>query len=160
MSAGSAVSISHGGSRTSIRSSSFSTTTWAFRFRGPERYADRYAAQPGQRAKYLGTRGMVCDTSAFLHPNVFACPKRYWFVEDLWLSYVLDDVFGWPLYKSAGEIATDADEHDQNRFLWPTKDRFFRYLVRRGWNPLLPDEKQPSAEELVSASANSSDSSG
>jgi hypothetical protein len=114
-------------------------STWGFRFRGRNRYSDRYPADPGQRVKYCGTRGMICDTSAFLHPAVFECPKRYWFVEDLWLSYVLDETFGWPLYKSAATIDTDADEHDQYRFLGPTKDRFHRYLVRRGWDPALPD---------------------
>jgi glycosyltransferase involved in cell wall biosynthesis len=133
-------------------------STWGYRFRGREQYADRYPAQPGQRIKYGGTRGMICDTSAFRHPSVFACPKRYWFVEDLWLSYVLDGVLGWPLYKSAAEIPTDADDHDQYRFLGPTKDRLFRDLVRRGWDPIIASEdeahdeppRDPASSDLAS----------
>jgi hypothetical protein len=126
-------------------------STWGYRFRGRHRYSERYPARPGERVKYCGTRGMICDTLAFLHPSVFACPKRYWFVEDLWLSYVLDDRLGWSMYKSAAEIETDADEHDQYRFLGPTKDRFHRHLVRRGWDPVLPAEDGA----LVSASVDS-----
>jgi len=123
-------------------------SSWGYRFDGKERYTDRYPAQPGQRIKYSGTRGMICDTSAFRHPSVFECPKRYWFVEDLWLSYVLDGVLGWTLYKSTAEIPTDADDYDQYRFLGPMKDRLFRDLVRRGWNPIIAsangaDHKSP-----------------
>ena len=61
-------------------------------------------------------------------------------------------------YKSAAQVATDADEHEQNRFLWPTKDRFFRHLVRRGWNPVLDEEE--GAHHAVSEAAASSGSSG
>lgn len=129
-------------------------TTWGFRFKGTHRYSDRYPAEPGERVKYCGTRGMICDSSAFLHPAVFACPRRYWFVEDLWLSYVLDNTLGWPLYKSAAHIATDADEHDQYRFLGPTKDRFHRNLVRRGWDPLLAEHH----DVLATASSESGSS--
>jgi hypothetical protein len=126
-------------------------SAWGYRFRGRERYADRYPARPGQRVKYCGTRGMVCDTSAFLEPAVFACPKRYWFVEDLWLSYVLDHLLAWPLFRSEAEIGSDADEHDQYRYLGPTKDRLFRYLVRRGWDPRLDDD----APAVATASSDS-----
>jgi glycosyl transferase family 2 len=127
-------------------------STWGYRFRGKERYTDRYPARAGQRIKYCGTRGMICDSNAFRHASVFACPKRYWFVEDLWLSYVLDGVLEWRLFKSATEIATDADEFDQYRFLGPTKDRLFRHLVRRGWDPTIgaldePDRPDPARLE-------------
>jgi glycosyl transferase family 2 len=112
-------------------------SAWGYRFDGRERYTERRRAEPGERIKYCGTRGMICDLDAFRHATVFACPKRYWFVEDLWLSYVLDGVLGWPLYKSAADIPTDADEFDQYRFLGSTKDRMFRHLVRRGWDPIV-----------------------
>jgi hypothetical protein len=110
---------------------------WAFRFNGTERYSDRVPALPGERVKYCGTGGMICDTRLFLDPGLFTCPRRFWFVEDLWLSYYADHVRGWPLYKSAAEVVMRRDEHDQFRLTMPTKDRLFRYLVRKGWNPLL-----------------------
>jgi glycosyltransferase involved in cell wall biosynthesis len=126
---------------------------WGFHFRGRERYWDRDPARAGQRVKYCGTGGMICDSRAFVQPSVFSCPKRYWFVEDLWLSYVLDQLPGWRLYKSAAEIEVDADQYEQYRFLLETKDRLFRYLVRRGWDPLLPTEESAQTEEVRSSSS-------
>lgn len=111
-------------------------STWGFRFRGTSHYWDRDAAAPGQRVKYCGTNGMICDTRVFLEPGLFRCPRRFWFVEDLWLSYYADHVLGWGLYKSGAEIVTEGDEHDQFRFLQASKDRLFRYLVGRGWDPV------------------------
>jgi hypothetical protein len=110
---------------------------WGYRFHGTARYGDRTAANPGERIKYCGTGGMICDTSAFLTAELFSCPKRFWFgVEDLWLSYYADHVLGWPLYKSGAEILTQSDEHDISRVVYPNKQRLFRYLVRRGWDPV------------------------
>jgi hypothetical protein len=108
--------------------------TRAFRFQG-ERYWDRVAARPGERAKYCGSGGMICDTRIFLERALFECPRRFWFVEDLWLSYFADRVLGWPLYKSRISLAMEVDEHDQFHYLRATKDRMFRYLVRKGWEP-------------------------
>jgi hypothetical protein len=110
---------------------------WGYRFRGTQRYADRVPARVGDRVKYCGTGGMICDTRAFLDAGLFRCPRQFWFVEDLWLSYYADHVLNWPLYKSAAELRIERDEHDQFRLLGPTKDRLFRHLVGRGWDPVL-----------------------
>jgi len=114
-------------------------SSWGYRFRGTDRYADRIPAGPGERVKYCGTGGMICDTRAFAESGLFACPRRFWFVEDLWLSYYADHVLRWPLYKSGAEVIVEPDRHDQYQLLLPTKDRLFRHLVRRGWNPVLPE---------------------
>jgi cellulose synthase/poly-beta-1,6-N-acetylglucosamine synthase-like glycosyltransferase len=118
-----------------FKSQTFSGT-WGYRFRGTRHYGDRVAAESGERIKYCGTGGMICDTRIFLEAGLFKCPRRFWFVEDLWLSYYADHVLRWPLYKSGAEISTDSDEYDQCNVLGGTKDRLFRYLVRRGWDPV------------------------
>jgi len=111
---------------------------WAFNFRGMTHFGDRIDAEPGEQVKYAGTGGLICDTRIFREPGLFDCPRRFWFVEDLWLSYYADHVLGWHLFKSAARVDGVADHLDQSRALGPTKDRLFRYLVRRrGWAPVL-----------------------
>jgi Glycosyl transferase family 2 len=112
---------------------------WAFRFRGTRSYWDRVAAAPGERVKFCGNGGMICDTQVFLETGVFKCPRRFWFVEDLWLSYYVDHVLGWPLFKSGATIVKEPDDQGQFHSLVATKDIMLRYLVRRGWDPLLPE---------------------
>jgi GT2 family glycosyltransferase len=120
---------------------------WAFNFRGRTHFGDRIDAEPGEQVKYAGTGGLICDTSIFREPGLFGCPRRFWFVEDLWLSYYADHVLGWRLYKSAAWVDGVADHLDQSRALGPTKDRLFRYLVRRrGWDPALVERAGANAQ--------------
>jgi hypothetical protein len=112
---------------------------WAFRFRGTRSYWDRVAASPGERAKFCGNGGMICDSSIFLEPGLFECPRRFWFVEDLWLSYYADHLMGWKLYKSGAGLVKEPADHGQFVSLGATKDLMFRYLIRKGWDPLLPE---------------------
>ena len=60
--------------------------------------------------KYVGTGGMVADTGVFTDDALFACPPRYWFMEDIWLSYYARAVRGWQLYRSSAEIGMIHDE--------------------------------------------------
>ena len=120
---------------------------WAYNFRGTTHFGDRIDAEPGERVKYAGTGGFICDTRIFAERGLYECPRRFWFVEDLWLSYYADDVLGWRLHKSAARIDGVADELDQSRALGPTKDRLFRYLVRRrGWDPVLLERESANAQ--------------
>ena len=82
---------------------------------------------------------MISDTQIFLEPGLFNCPRRFWFVEDLWLSYYADHMLGWSLFKSGASVLTAPDDLGQFLTLGATKDLMFRYLVRQGWDPLLPE---------------------
>jgi hypothetical protein len=116
-------------------------STWAFRFLETRSYWNRVAAMPAERVKFCATRGMVCDTRVFLKPGLFDCPRRFWFVEDLWLSYYADNIMGWRLFKSDANVSTDAAPHAQYHYLGATKDIMLRHLVRRGWDPVLREEE-------------------
>jgi cellulose synthase/poly-beta-1,6-N-acetylglucosamine synthase-like glycosyltransferase len=98
---------------------------WAFRFRGTRRYWDRVPAAPGERVKFCATRGMICDTRIFLESGLFGCPRRFWFVEDLWLSYYADHILGWRLLKSGVSVVTEPDDQGQFHYLGATKDLMF-----------------------------------
>ena len=108
---------------------------WAFSFRpGATTYAARDRVRsPLEPADYVGTGGIVADTRLFTDSGLFMCPRRYWFVEDVWLSYYAGHVRGWRLRRSLAEFTFAADEHDIDTTLWATKARMFRYLKRRGW---------------------------
>ena len=108
---------------------------WAFTYRsGAATYAERdRVEEPLGPADYVGTGGMVADPRIFADPGLFRCPRRYWFVEDVWLSYYASHVRGWRLRRSRAEFRFAPDEHDIDTTLWSTKARMFRYLKRRGW---------------------------
>ncbi|MBW2076834.1 MAG: glycosyltransferase family 2 protein [Deltaproteobacteria bacterium] len=108
---------------------------WAFNLNSEKSYWDRRPGEPGERVKYCGTGGMICDTSIFLDKELYLCPKRFWFVEDLWLSYFADKK-GWKLFKSSNSAITiEHDLKELNLKLRKTKTRFLRYLVKRKkWN--------------------------
>lgn len=119
--------------------------TWAFRFRGRRSYWDRVLAEPGERVKFCATRGMICDTEIFLEEGLFQCPRRFWFVEDLWLSYYADHVMGWRLFKSGASVLTEPDDQGQFNYLGATKDIMLRYLVGLGWDPVLTESGSASS---------------
>ena len=76
---------------------------------------------------------MIADASLFRDAQVFRCPRRYWFVEDLWLCYVAQHLAGFDLFKSPAQFEIAEDGCDQYLSLGHTKWRFLRYLIRHGW---------------------------
>lgn len=107
---------------------------WSFRLLSSSDYDERIAGAPGESVDYCGTGGMVADTRIFSEPGFFSCPKRFWFVEDLWLSYYASHVLGWQLRKSGVAFEMDADGLDQSLILHRQKSALLRYLVRQGWS--------------------------
>jgi hypothetical protein len=108
---------------------------WAFTYRpGATTYAARDRVPAAlQPADYVGVGGLVADSTIFADPGLFGCPRRYWFVDDIWLSFYASHVRGWALRRSLAEFTFAPDEHDIDTTLWATKARMFRYLKRRGW---------------------------
>jgi hypothetical protein len=109
---------------------------WAFRYaEGARSYAERHRVTTAfDSADYVGTGGMVAHTSVFADPALFRCPRRYWFVEDVWLSYFASHIRGWMLRRSLAEFEFAPDGLDIDLTLAATKVRMFRYLKRRGWS--------------------------
>jgi hypothetical protein len=109
---------------------------WAFTYLpGARSYAERRRVdEPLEPADYVGVGGLVADSRIFREPALFRCPRRYWFVDDIWLSYYAGHVEGWRLCRSLAEFHFQSDGKDMHETLWPTKARMFRYLKRRGWD--------------------------
>lgn len=108
---------------------------WSWVFDDGADYWRRSRVEPGAAADYCGTGGMVVDTSIFRDELLFACPPRFRFVEDLWLSYVAS-ARGWPLLGSAAPLAIEEDGKDQYLALADRKSELLCHLVHeRGWVP-------------------------
>jgi hypothetical protein len=108
---------------------------WAFNYRpGARTHGERDRVdEPLRPADYVGVGGMVADAAVFADPALFRCPRRYWFVDDLWLSYYASHVRGWKLRRAIAEFRFASDWLDLDLTLGTTKTRMFRYLKRRGW---------------------------
>jgi hypothetical protein len=113
---------------------------WAFTYaKGARSYAERHRVEtPLDPADYVGTGGMVAHANVFADPALFRCPRRYWFVEDVWLSYFASHFRRWMLRRSLAEFEFAPDELDIDLTLAATKKRMFRYLKRRGWSVAAP----------------------
>lgn len=106
---------------------------WAYRFVRPPRYWLRRSVRPGKPAHYIGTCGMVIDNSIFADPRLFECPEEFWFIEDVWLSYVANHLHGWKLTGSAAKFRFKPDLRNQFSGLINDKGRFVAYLMDQGW---------------------------
>ncbi len=112
---------------------------WAFGFHSAA-YEAKFRTKLGEAATLTGTGGMIADTAVFRDARLFGCPRRYWFVEDLWLSYVAGHLCDYTLFRSPAEFEFDESAEDENaqyHVLGHTKCRFVRYLVRQGWDPVV-----------------------
>ena len=107
---------------------------FAFNLNNAEDYFDRTATRNGAVADYCGTGGSIIDSRVFTEAGLFDCPKEYWFMEDLWLSYYAQQVLGWELRKSSADIQLDeGDFKDQWLQLKSHKTEFLGYLIQQGY---------------------------
>jgi len=83
---------------------------------------------------------MIADTAVFRDPRLFRCPRRYWFIEDIWLCYVAGYLCGYDLFRSPADFEFESaqDEHALYRTVGRAKWAFHRHLIRRGWDPAGP----------------------
>ena len=85
-----------------------------------------------EQADYVGTGGMICDVNVFKDLNLFKIPKKYWLVEDLWLSFFSKYELGYELLKSKVKMQFVKGEDKRDLFtvydLGPLKEEFYTYL--------------------------------
>jgi len=82
---------------------------------------------------YIGTCGMICDINAFRNKDVYTkLPKKYQFVEDLWLSFYCRYELGYELKPSNVEMSLMPNEENRGQFrlfnLRELKEDFYTYL--------------------------------
>jgi hypothetical protein len=84
---------------------------------------------------YLEERGgMVCDMNIFGQEELFKCLKKYWFIEDLWLSFFSNPHHGHKLKKSSVKFKNGNDEHSLFDRIKHMKSPMLKDLVENyGW---------------------------
>lgn len=93
----------------------------------------------------------MADAAVFTDPRLFACPRRYWFVEDVWLCYVAGWLNGYGLFRSPAQFEMAEDEHALFRTLGRTRRKLQRHLIRQGWEPRCgPVAPRPAGQISVS----------
>ncbi len=105
---------------------------WSFKFTDKYNYWHKKRVDRTELPDYLGTGGMTVDSNIFKEPFLYKCPRRYWFVEDLWLSYVAVYRLGWEPYSIDADIKMEEDGKNQTGGLIDTKTYFYRYLQKKG----------------------------
>jgi hypothetical protein len=115
--------------------------SWAFWY--DPIYYERRALSTGEAANYVGTGGAICDSRVTISRLFFtALPRRFFFVEDLWLSaYVARQE--WDLRKIHTEIEFVLPEFDQHHAIFDLKTEFSMYLAQ-AVIPLDPSLSAPS----------------
>lgn len=108
---------------------------WAYSFDTTQNYWDKKEVQDqNETVHYCGTGGMIIDSSIFKTEELFKCPKQFWFIEDLWLSYIASKRFNWKLQKAKTDFVMLDDQKNQMYGLVDKKDAFLKYLVNeRKW---------------------------
>lgn len=120
---------------------------WALSLRSAA-YSSRFRAASGESASLMGVGGMIADAAVFRDARLYRCPRRYWFLDDIWLSYVAGHLCGYELFRISADFKFDEsadDEHALYHELGQTKGRFLRYLIRRGWDPVQRASSEPAA---------------
>ena len=87
--------------------------------------------EPGERVNYVGPGGMAADTAVFADPRLFTCPRRYWFLDDVWLSWFAPRFAGYTLLRSTATLEFVEDGLNQFPALQWQRQRFWRYLASK-----------------------------
>jgi hypothetical protein len=111
---------------------------WSWQFTTLQYYGEsRLQRLPGETVHYAGTGGMVADMRVFDSEDLFKCPKEYWFVEDLWLSYYANHILNYKLLKSAAVIKNGDDQHSLYKIVKDVKTPMLIDLItNKGWDIL------------------------
>jgi hypothetical protein len=91
----------------------------------------RTVPEPGERVNYVGPGGMAADAAVFADPRLFSCPRRFWFLDDVWLSWYAANFADYTLLRSAVSMEFVEDSLNQFPRLQWIRQRFWRYLSRR-----------------------------
>lgn len=112
---------------------------WSWKFNSTRYFGreNRVLVDIHQEVHHCGTGGMVADMSIFMEKELYECPKKYWFIEDLWLSYFSSHKKGYKLLRSSTSFQNGSDQHNLNDIVKDSKESMLKELIQdHGWGIL------------------------
>jgi hypothetical protein len=94
-------------------------------------YFNRVRVINFKEVDYCGTGGMIVDPKIFKHIDLKTIPKKYEFIEDLWLSFVAKYDFNYKLIGGDFNIKINNDGNDQFNKLIQLKIEFYDFLNKK-----------------------------
>jgi GT2 family glycosyltransferase len=114
---------------------------WCWKY---NRKAERSRVTSGD-CDYVGTCGQISPRSIYKNDGLYKCPEKYWFIEDIWLSFYAKHELGIKL-TSSGKLenhAKNMNRDDKGNLIekvpglsnkvWDLKPAFIKYLIGRYW---------------------------
>jgi hypothetical protein len=94
-------------------------------------YFNRVRVLNFKNVDYCGTGGMIIDSEIFKHIDLKSIPKKYEFIEDLWLSFIAKYEFNYKLIGGNFDIKIKSDGNDQFTKLKTLKKDFYKFLIKK-----------------------------
>ena len=95
---------------------------------------DYWAKKPLKKdisGNYAGGGGLICNASLFLHKDFFSCPKKYYILDDLWISYFGKQIAGYDIKLLETGIRFIHDDYATAKNLIEEKQKFTdKYILK------------------------------
>ena len=93
-------------------------------------YWGKIRLKPDEIGNYAGGGGLMCDSKLFLYEDFFKCPKKYYVLDDLWLSYFINKFTTYEIKLLDTDIRFIHDDYATAKNLQEEKKEFSdRYIV-------------------------------
>lgn len=98
-------------------------------------YWKKEPLKPKQSGNYAGGGGLLCSSQLFLHKDFFKCPKKYYLLDDLWISYFAKQVAGYDIKLLETDIRFIHDDYATAKGLTEEKQAFSdKYILGISYN--------------------------
>jgi len=94
-------------------------------------YWKKIPLKPDQSGNYAGGGGLICNSKLFLHEKFFTCPKKYYVLDDLWISYFSKEIAGYDIKLLETDIRFIHDDYATAKNLVKEKQEFAdKYIIK------------------------------
>lgn len=93
-------------------------------------YWNKKPLKKGTSGNYAGGGGLICSSDLFLHKDFFTCPKKYYILDDLWISYFGKQIAGYDIKLLETDIRFIHDDYATAKGLIQEKQKFTDKYIR------------------------------